>query len=76
MGTMSPHDLLRKWRLEVISTEMATGHIVQNLVNIQTAIDALNITAYNLRADLDSLITHTGMPPDTKGAKKKPSQTS
>ena len=53
-----------------MTVEMTTGHILQNLIKIQTAIDALNITLYNLRADVDSLIAHTGTNP--KGKKKPP----
>lgn len=69
MGTMTPQKLLSQWTLENMTTEMATGHILQNLVKIQQAIDAINIMLYNLRADVDSLITHTGMKPKDK---KKP----
>jgi len=71
MGTMPPQELMRQWRLEKISVEMATGHILQNLTKIQTAIDAINIILYNLHADVDSLIAHTGMKPNPK-SKKKP----
>jgi len=70
MGTMTPQKLLQQWKLENMTVEMTTGHILQNLVKIQTAIDAINITLYNLRADVDSLIAHTGMKP--KGKKKLP----
>lgn len=70
MGTMHPQELLRQWPLEKMPVEMTTGHILQNLVLIQTAIDAINITLYNLRADVDSLIAHTGMQPNSKGKKK------
>jgi hypothetical protein len=41
MATHSPHDLLRLWRLEQLPLDMATGHILQNLVTIQEAIDAI-----------------------------------
>ena len=71
MGTMTPQKLLQQWVLENMTTEMATGHTLQNLVKIQRAIDAINITLYKLRADVDSLIAHTGMKP--KG-KKKPTR--
>ena len=70
MGTMTPQKLLQQWKLENMTVEMTTGHILQNLVKIQTAIDAINITLYKLRADVDSLITHTRMKP--KGKKKPP----
>ncbi|MCP4367427.1 MAG: hypothetical protein GY797_04825 [Deltaproteobacteria bacterium] len=72
MGTMPPQELLNKWKREEITTEMAIGHILQHLAKIQTAIDAINITLYNLRATVDSLIAHTGMMPNPKGKKKPP----
>jgi hypothetical protein len=53
---------------------MATGHSLQNLVKIQQAIDTINLTLYNLRADVDSLIAHTGMKPHPTGKKKPPKQ--
>ncbi len=73
MGAMIPIELLRLWELEKISLEMAMGHLLQNLVKQQQAIEAANISRYNLRADVDSLIAHTGMKPNPKG-KKKPSK--
>lgn len=72
MGTLPPSELLKKWRLKTMTVEMAVGHILQHLVKIVTALSALNITLYNLRADVDSLIAHTGMSPDPKDAKKCP----
>ena len=72
MGTISPQEILKQWKLEELTVEMVTGHILQNLIKTQTAIDAINITLYNLRADVDSLIAHTGMKPNPKGKKKPP----
>lgn len=72
MGTMPPQDLLKKWEREEITVDMAIGHILQHLAKIQTVIDAINITLYNLRATVDSLIAHTGMRPNPKGKKKPP----
>jgi hypothetical protein len=72
MGTIPPQEILKQWMLEKITVEMATGHSLQNLVKIQQAIDAIQITLRNLRADVDSLIAHTGMKPNPKGKKKPP----
>lgn len=71
---MHPQELLRQWELEKIPHEMATGHSLQNLVRIQQAIDAINISLYNIRADVDSLIALTGMKPNPTGKKKPPKQ--
>jgi hypothetical protein len=72
MGTITPNELLRLWELEKITIEMAVGHVLQNMVKMQTAQDTCNITLYNLRADVDSLIAHTGIKPNLKGKKKPP----
>ena len=72
MGTMLPQELLKRWEREELTVEMAMGHSLQNLTQIQTAIDALNISLYNVRADVDSLIAHTGMEPNPKGKKTPP----
>ena len=71
MGTMHPQELLKQWELEKIPMERATGYSLQNLVKIQQAIDTINITLYNLRADVDSLIAHTRMKPNAKGHPSK-----
>ncbi len=72
MGTMPPQELIKKWEREEITVEMAIGHILQHLAKIQTVIDAINLTLYNLRATVDSLIAHTGIKPNPKGKKKSP----
>jgi len=39
MGTMSPEELARLWCQEQLSVDMAIGHITQNLVQLQHALD-------------------------------------
>ncbi len=72
MGTHTPTDLLKGWRLKELTTEMAIGHLIQNLLTLETALTNINITLYNLRADVDSLIAHTGLPPNPKGRQRPP----
>ncbi len=72
MGTIKPDELLKSWSLGNMTAEMAVGHLIQNLVKLQTAIENINITLYTLCADVDSLIAHTGMMPNPKGKKKSP----
>jgi hypothetical protein len=40
MAALPPEELLRLWRQEAISVEMAIGHITQNLVKLQDYLDA------------------------------------
>jgi len=70
MGTVTPEELLQLWKLEKMPVEMAIGHIVQNLVKIHTAIEMLDTSLYQLRADVDGLIAHTGMLPRSQGKNK------
>jgi len=74
MGTITPTELLKQWELEKITVEMAIGHILQNLVKMQKTYNARNITLYNLRADVDSLIAHTQMKPNPRGKRKPPNK--
>ncbi len=48
MGTMTPEKLLQLWKLEKISVEMAIGHVLQNLVKLQTEHKARTIAIYDL----------------------------
>jgi len=61
MGTITPSELLKLWKLEKLSVEMAVGHILQNLVNMHTTIETADASLYKLRADVDGLMAHTGM---------------
>jgi hypothetical protein len=75
MSTETPEELFKLWKLENIPLETAMGHVLQNLIKQQTAQEALNQTIYNLRADVDRLIAHTGLTPPAQG-KRKPAKDS
>jgi len=66
VSTVTPQELLLAWKREEMPVEMTLGHVVQNLVKLHTAF-------VDLRADVDRLIAHTGLPPNTKG-RHKPSK--
>lgn len=72
MGTLSPQELLKKWEHEEITVEMVIGQMLQHLVKIFAALEIIKTTLRKLRADVDSLIAHTGMKPNAKGKKKPP----
>ena len=74
MGTLSPQELLKKWEHEEITVEMAIGHILRHLVKTLAVLETIKITLRKLRADVDSLMAHTGMKPNAKGKKKPPQQ--
>ncbi len=68
MATMPPTELLKLWDREEMTPEMAIGHMLQNMVKEETFQRML----LNLRADVERLIRHTGLPPTAKGKRKPP----
>ena len=49
MATYSPQDLLKLWKQQELPMEMTTGHILQNLVAMQDAMDAFKRELLQLR---------------------------
>ncbi len=43
MSTITPEDLLKQWKLEQLSVEMAIGHLIQNLVKQQEILHSVNV---------------------------------
>ncbi len=41
MATMPPDELLRLWSRESLTSDMAIGHLIQNLVHQQAALAAM-----------------------------------
>ena len=50
MATHSPQELLKLWKQQELPVEMTTGHILQNLVTMQDALDAFKRELIQLRA--------------------------
>lgn len=71
MGTMPPQELLKLWTLEKLSEKMAIGHILQNLVQIQATTTSNSRALYQIRREVDGLVTQGGIKPRSK---TKPSQ--
>lgn len=70
MGTISSKELLKLWRLEKLTVEMAIGHIIQNLINIQKTVDVTNTDIFTLRADIDELAQHADIKLGSNDKKK------
>lgn len=49
MSTYSPQELLKLWKQQELPVEMTTGHILQNLVFMQDALDAFKRELIQLR---------------------------
>ena len=56
MATVTPTELLKAWKREEMPSDMAIGHVLQNLVI--------------LRADIDRLIRHIGLSRVDEGKRK------
>ena len=70
MSTVTPQELLKLWKLEQVSVEMALGHILQNLVKAQASAENRATSLYKLRSDVDDLLAHTGITPRSKNKSK------
>lgn len=55
MATEPPNNLLKLWRQEKITADMAIGYLIQNQVKHERAILAANLSRAGLRNDLDEL---------------------
>ena len=60
MSTMTPAELLNLWKQEQVTVEMATGHLLQNLVKQQATLESLSGLLSKLRADVDRLLVVAG----------------
>jgi hypothetical protein len=69
MGTVKPDELLKLWALEEVSVEMAIDYTLQNLVKIQTSVEALTRSLYNLQSDVSNLIAQVGLETKSRGKK-------
>ena len=71
MSAVSPQELLNLWTREQLSTERATGQLLQHLVSTCTALETIKQKVSALQAQLDSLTP--AMEPTTSSKKKKSS---
>jgi hypothetical protein len=55
MATMPPDELLRLWSRESLTSEMAIGHLIQNLVHQQAALAAMQSTLSGLRKEVEHI---------------------
>ena len=72
MSTITPAELLSLWKQEQIAVEMTTGHVLQNLVKQQTAIESLTALLGKLRADVDKIIVLTSANANPPSKQNKP----
>ena len=56
MSTYEPDQLLQLWKQDQIDTEMAIGHLLQNLVTQHQAMKKMNTALIRLQLDLENLL--------------------
>jgi hypothetical protein len=69
MATVPPNELLRLWSRESLTSEMAIGHLIQNLVQQQAALAVMQSTLGCGRKDVERI---TAPAPTESIAKQRP----
>lgn len=55
MSTYPPDQLLQLWKTEQIDSQMALGHLLQNLVILAELVNKLNAAQVRVKLDVDNL---------------------
>lgn len=55
MSTYPPDQLLQLWKSEQIDSQMALGHVLQNLAILAELINKLNAAQVRVKLDVDNL---------------------
>jgi hypothetical protein len=71
MATMNPRELLTLWSLEQLTLEMATGHVLQNLVALQNTNQELQDTVGKLQRQIEILTNARAQPQPNTSAKQR-----
>lgn len=75
MGTMPAKELLKLWKTEDLTVDMAVGHILQHLVilyevndsaaisrsKLHTLVDVQSVNWANLKLEINRLLDHVGL---------------
>lgn len=61
MTTIHPEELLALWQNQRLTVEAAVGQLLENVVRLQTAVEAANFSRAHLRSDVDGLLARTGL---------------
>jgi hypothetical protein len=72
MATMPPDELLRLWSRESLTSEMAIGHLIQNLVQQQTTLAAMQASLTALRKDIERAAAQAPVPLESAAKRRSP----
>lgn len=72
MSTYEFDKILTEYANERMSVEMTLGHALQHIGKLYAQLNSLTQALHSLRADVDSLIVHTGLPPRPQGKQPTP----
>lgn len=56
MSTHPPDQLLQLWKSEQIDSQMAIGHVLQNLLILTELVNKLNAAQIRVKLDVDHLM--------------------
>ncbi len=68
MSTYEPDQLLQLWKQDKIDTEMAIGHLLQNLVTQQQTLKKMNSLLLRFQLDLENLLNQVQSLSGSSGA--------
>ena len=72
MSTYKFDKILTEYANERMSVEMTLGHALQHIGKLYAQLNSLTQALHSLRADVDSLIVHTGLSPRPQGKHPTP----
>ncbi len=67
MSTYEFDKILTEYANERMSVEMTLGHALQHIGKLYAQLNTLTQALQSLRADVDSLIAHVGLPSHPQG---------
>ncbi|MFN8496125.1 MAG: hypothetical protein U0350_51510 [Caldilineaceae bacterium] len=70
MSTYEPEQLLQLWKSEQIDSNMAIGHLMQNLVLQQEAMKKMNAVLIRCQQDIDNLLSQAKLQAASASPKK------
>ena len=64
---IQPEELRQQWAAEALTVEQAIGSLLHYLCQLQIAVEAENISLYQLHAKVDSLLAQLGLESQVEG---------
>ena len=72
MAALTPEELWKLWKQELLSSEMAIGQLIQNQVKQQIELEAHGRALFTLQTQVERLLTQPELPSPPKSKKAAP----